>query len=362
VQLTHLGLGAVVAAGALAVSANVASAHPVGAVYTLTNSAAGNAVAVFDRGIDGTLTAHGTYPTDGAGTGAALGSQGALAFDKSHRELFAVNAASNTISAFKVSPRGLDLEATVPSGGTMPISLTVHDNTLYVLNAGGVPNISGFDVSHRGVRPIPRSTQPLSAGAAGPAQVSFSPNGDTLVVTEKSSNTIDTFPVGRGGVAGSPVAHASNGGTPFGFDFDRRGDVLVSNASGSASSYALGRHGELSVISGDVPTGQAAPCWLVTSRDGRFAYTANAGSGTISGFAVGHDGSLTLLDADGATANLGTGSHPLDEAVSSDGRFLYNLTDGQHLITAMRIGVDGRLTTVGVTGTLPAGTVGIAAN
>jgi len=362
VHLTRLSLGAIAAAGAIAATANVASAHPTGAVYTLTNSTSGNAVVVFDRNVDGALTAHGTYPTGGDGTGAGLGSQGALVLARSRRELFAVNAASNSITAFTVTPRGLDLEETVPSGGTTPISVTVHNDTLYVLNAGGVANITGFDLSHNRLRPIANSTQPLSAGTGGPAQVSFSPDGNTLVVTEKTSSTIDTFPVGHRGAAGAAVAHPSSGGTPFGFDFDRRGDVLVSNATGSASSYAIGRHDELSVISGAVATGQAAPCWLVTSRDGRFAYTANAGAGTISGFAVGRDGSLSLLDADGATAVLGTGSHPLDEAVTNDGRFLYNVTDGQHVITGLRIAVDGSLATVGVSTALPPGTIGIAAS
>lgn len=363
-HLTRLGLGAMVAAGALAATATAASAHPnrsVGSVYTLTNSPAGNAVAAFDRAFDGTLTPHGTYPTGGTGTGAGLGSQGALVLDKDGGELFAVNAASNSITAFKVRPRGLEVEATVSSGGTTPISVTVHDDTLYVLNAAGATNITGFDVSGRGLTAIPNSTQPLSAGSTGPAQVSFSPDGDTLVVTEKGSSTIDTFRVGHRGVAGPAVTHPSTGGTPFGFDFDRRGNVLVSNATGSASSYELGPHNELTVISGAVATGQAAPCWLATSTNGRFAYTANAGAGTISGFTVGRDGSLALLTPGGATADLGTGSHPLDEAVTTDGRYLYNLTDGQHAITGLRIGHDGSLTTVSATGNLPAGMIGIAA-
>jgi 6-phosphogluconolactonase len=365
VHLTRIGLGAMVAAGALAATATAASALPdrgAGSVYTLTNSPTGNAVVAFDRAFDGTLSRQGTYPTGGNGTGAGLGSQGALVLDKDGRELFAVNAASNSITAFRVRPRGLEIEATVPSGGSTPISVTVHDDTLYVLNAGGPANITGFDVSGRGVTPIPDSTQPLSPGAAGPAQVSFSPDGDTLVVTEKGSSTIDTFRVGHRGVAGTAVPHASAGGTPFGFDFDRHGNVLVSNATGSASSYDLGRHNELTVISGAIATGQAAPCWLVTSTNGRFAYTANAGAGTISGFTVGRDGSLALLTPDGATANLGTGSHPLDEAVTTDGRYLYNLTDGQHVITGLRIGADGSLTTVSATENLPVGTIGIAAS
>ena len=37
----------------------------------------------------------------------------------------------------------------MPSGGTMPISLTVNDHLLYVLNGGAPTNISGFDTARR---------------------------------------------------------------------------------------------------------------------------------------------------------------------------------------------------------------------
>src|SRR3989442_15959545 len=47
------------------------------AVYTLTNQVAGNAVAVFNRAADGTLTAAGTIATGGTGGGAGLGPPGA---------------------------------------------------------------------------------------------------------------------------------------------------------------------------------------------------------------------------------------------------------------------------------------------
>ena len=334
--------------------------HGDGFVYTLTNSAAGNAVAVFSRGADGTLTADGTIPTGGLGTGANLGSQGSLIL--SGHKLFAVNAASNSISFFRVRPNGLELQTVVPSGGTLPTSLTVHGHVLYVLNAGGAGNITGFTVRHDALLPLAGSTQPLGAGSAGPAEVAFSPDGKTLVVTEKASSTIDTYPVDDHGFAGAPIVNAAAGHTPFGFAFDKRGDVLTSDAAGSASSYAVAKNATLSVISGAVPAFQAAPCWLVTSTDGRYAYTANAGSGTISGFAVGHDGTLTLITPGGATGTLGAGTHPLDEAASRDGKFLHTLVDGTHSVGTFRIGHDGGLTLVGTTGGLPAGDVGLAAS
>jgi 6-phosphogluconolactonase (cycloisomerase 2 family) len=353
---------AVLATLALATTATASSSdNSPGAVYTLTNSPAGNAVAAFSRAADGTLVPQGRFPTGGAGTGAGLGSQGAVVLSSDNRQLFAVNAASNSISLFSVRPDGLQLEATVASGGTRPISVTVDNGLLYVLNAGGSGNISGFTVGEQSLTPLAGSTRPLGSGSSGPAEVAFSPNGDTLVVAEKSSSTIDTYVVGADGRPGQPSVSASVGATPFGFDFDNRGHLLVSNASGSASSYSISASG-VSVISGAVLTHQGAPCWLVTSKNGRYAYTANAAAGTISGFSVGQDGSLALLDPSGATANLGAGSHPLDEAVSNSGRFLYNLTDGAHSITAFRIAEDGSLASLGSIGGLPAGAIGIAAD
>ena len=296
-----LGLGLLVTL-VFAVTANAGNAP--GAVYTLTNSPFGNAVAAFDRAPDGTLTPQGNVATGGIGTGSNLGSQGAVVLSDDGRELYAVNAGSNSISSFAVRPGGLELEGTVPSGGIQPISVTVRKNVLYVLNAGGAGNITGFSSNHGTLTPIAGSTQPLGTGSAGPAQVQFSPDGNTLVVSEKASSTLDTYVVGKDGSAGAPSVFASAGATPFGFDFDNRGHLLVSNAAGSASSYAVTAAGA-AVITGPVATNQAAPCWLVTSKNGRFAYTANAAGGTISGFSVGQDGSLALLDPSGATASLG---------------------------------------------------------
>jgi 6-phosphogluconolactonase len=345
----------------VATAANASSSdNPPGAVYTLTNSPSGNAVVAFARSADGTLLPQGTVATGGNGSGAALGSQGAVVLSDDGRQLFAVNTGSNSVSSFAVRPGGLELEGTVASGGPSPISVTVRGKLAFVLNAGGAGNISGFAVSQDGLSPLAGSTRPLGAGSSGPAQVSFAPDGSALVVTEKTSSTIDTYSVGADGLAGLPIVSPSNGGTPFGFDFDNRGHLLVSNAAGSASSYAVSATGA-SVISGSVATHQGAPCWLVASKNGRFAYTANAGAGSISGFSVAEDGTLSLLDPSGVSAGLGATSHPLDQAFSNNGRFLYNLTDGLHRISAFGVGADGGLTFLGST-TVPAGAAGLAAH
>ena len=282
---TRIAAGVIAAAAALAFSASNAAAggnngnngnggnraaRRVGSVYTLTNAPTGNAVVEFDRLADGSLSEQGSYPTNGLGTGAGLGSQGALALDGNH--LFAVNAASNSISEFGVRPHGLVLESTVASGGTTPISVTVNDHVLYVLN-GGSSNITGFLVGAHDLIPLPRSTRALSPGAAGPAEVSFSPDGDALVVTEKTSNTIDTFRVGFG-FAGQAVSSPSAGGTPFGFDFDRRSQLLVSNAD-RLCVVVLARPARSALRDQwRSPDRQCRPVLARRHTDSRYAYTA----------------------------------------------------------------------------------------
>jgi 6-phosphogluconolactonase (cycloisomerase 2 family) len=331
-----------------------------GAVYVLANGAAGNQVIAYDRTAGGSLVPAGSVSTGGSGTGALLGDQGSLVLSDDGHLLFAVNAGSASIAALAVTGAGLKLRTVVASNGTTPVSVTTHGKLVYVLNAGGGGSISGYAITGNGLKAIDGSTQPLGAAAAGAAQIQFSPDGKTLVVTEKGSSTIDTFAVGSDGRAGAAKTSASLGATPFGFDFDARGHLLVSNASGSASSYAVGADGLLQTISGAVAANQSAPCWLVANGD--YAYTANGGSGTISRFAVGADGALTLLDTPGApAATLGATSHPLDLAVSSDGRFLYNLTDGLHRVSVFRIASDGTLHPLETVGDLPAGAEGIAA-
>jgi len=358
-----LALGLFAALAVVTTAGAARSGDVKGAVYTLSNSPAGNAVLAFPRAADGSLGAPTPYPTGGTGTGGGLGSQGALFLSDDGRDLFAVNAGSNSVSYFSVAKDGLELDSTVASGGTMPISVAARGDLVYVLNAGGAGSISGFTVAHDALVPLAGSTRPLGAGSSGPAQISFSKDGGALVVTEKGSSTIDTYALGGDGTPDAPATFAAVGSTPFGFDWDRRGNLLTSNAAGSASSYSITHEGRVNVISGAVPTFQAAPCWLIASRDGKFAWTANAGgtAGNITGFSVDHDGTLTLLPFT-PTSTGGVTSHPLDLTITKDGGLLYNLTDGLHTISAFWIGKDGSLSPAGTTPGLPIGAAGIVAS
>lgn len=353
-----------VAAAPLVGAAGAAAAGPTpGAVYVLSNQPAGNRVLAYDRGADGTLSPAGSWATGGAGTGGGLGSQGAVVLDGSGRHLYAVNAASNTVSSFRVTPAGLDLVDVVPSGGVLPTSLTVHGGLLYVLDAGGAGAIAGFTVDDGDLAPIAGSARPLSGPATAPAQVSFSPDGRHLVVTERATQRLDVYAVAADGLATGPTVVASAGPTPFGFAFDNKGHAIVSEAFGGApdasavSSYALAGDG-LQTVSPSVPTTETAACWVAVTNDGRFAYAGNAGTASVTGYRVAPDGSLAILDADGKTASAAAGV--TDLALSRDSRFLYGRISDR-TVAAWAVGADGSLADLGAIPGLPAGAAGIAA-
>jgi 6-phosphogluconolactonase len=338
----------------------------VGQVYTMTNGTAGNAVLAFDRAADGSLTAAGSYSTGGTGTGAGLGNQGGLVI--SGNWLAVVNAGSNDVSLFTVNGDGsLSLADRIASGGTTPISVTISGNLLYTVNAGGTGNISGFTIANGDLTAIAGSTRPLSSSAAGPAEIAFAPGGQWLVVTEKNTNRISTYPVGPNGAAGAGVTTNSSGMTPFGFAFTNSGFLIVSEAFGGAanasavSSYDAEGDGTWDAVSPSVPTTETSACWIAISNSGRFAYAANTGSGTISGYAI-QQGALTRLDADGITGTLGAGTAPADMAFSRDGKYLYVRAGGTNQIAIFSASHDGSLTSLsGWISGLPAGWSGLAA-
>jgi DNA-binding beta-propeller fold protein YncE len=178
------------------------------------------------------------------------------------------------------------------------------------------------------------------------------------VVTEKATSRLDVFAVGSDGLASDRMTTTSAGGTPFGFAFGHRGEVFVSEAAGSASSYDINGDGSLTVESAAVLTHQGAPCWAVVTSNGKYGYTANAQGGSISAFAIDNDGSISLVDADGRTAVVGPGN--VDLALSGNNRYLYQL-NGNRSISGFRVEADGHLTPTGRTTALPASTVGLVA-
>lgn len=349
-------------AGLSLVPSTAGAAPGVGAVYVLGNQPSGNRIHIYDRAPDGTLAAAGSVDAGGLGTGGGLGSQGAVVVDGGGRYVYAVNAGSNTVAAFRVTSSGLTRTDVVGSGGAMPTSVTVHHGLLYVLNAGS-GSIAGFTAANGDLEPLAGSSRPLSGAGTAPAQVSFSPSGDQLVVTERATQRIDLYAVDGAGYVTGPTVVASAGATPFGFGFDNKSHLIVSEAFGGAadasavSSYDLGR-GSLDVVTSSAPTTETAACWIAVTGSGRFAYAGNAG-GSVTGYAVSPGGELTILDADGRTAAPGAGV--LDLAVSRNSQFLYARL-GNGTVAGWSIAADGSLDALAAVPGLPAGAAGIAAS
>lgn len=332
------------------------------AVAVASNSTSGNAVMVFPRGNDGTLGTPVAYPTGGTGTGAGLGNQGGLA--QTENFVLAVNAGSNNVSVFAREGNRLVLKDRQSSGGIQPLSIATRGRLVYVLNGGGEGGLAGFLLLGNGhLTPLPHSARSLGGADVGPAEVSFSPDGHTVVVTEKNSNKLAIYEVLPGGYLSRPRLHDAAGQTPFGFAFDRRGRLFVSEAFGGAtdasalSSYDLSRFGGLRTVSASVGTTETAACWVAVTPNGRYVYATNTGSASVTGYRIGEHGAVTILNADGVTGR--TGNTPIDLAITDGGRQLYTLNSGAHTISGFGIGDSGELEPLGELGTLPVGANGM---
>ena len=355
------------AAFLLAISAGYSATALATTVFTETNSAGGNAIQILRSGRDGVLQLSDKVATGGAGTDAGLGSQGALAMSRHGRWLYAVNAGSNEISVFAVSAGGIRLVDKIASGGETPISVTVFDDLVYVLNAGGNGNISGFRRQPNGhLLPLAGSTKALSSAAASPAQIAFDREGTTLVVTEKASARILTYALDADGRPADPLVNPSSGATPFGFAIDRRNTLLVSEAFGGAanasalSSYEIGEpNAPLQLISGSVASHQTAACWVALARHDRYAYTANTGSGTVTGYRISRAGEIATLSADGVSGITGGG--PTDAVTDRDGDTLFVLSPPIGQVVTFSVRIDGSLIKLGSTAGLPATAAGLIA-
>lgn len=343
-----------------------------GAVFVMTNAADKNEILAYQRNADGSLWHGRRFATGGRGSGGTtdpLGSQGSLTLTADRSFLLAVNAGSGEISVFRVHQNFLELVDVTPCGGSEPVAVAQHGNLVYVLNAGGNSNVVGFHLDRSGrLRQIQNSISFLTAANSGAASLSFSPDGQTLLVTEKSSNKIDAFPVHADGTLGPIMANPAVGPGTFAVLFAPNGTALVAetgpaggNNASAISSYAVLSDLSLSAVSANVPTLGAATCWVAVTPNGHFVYTSNAGTSTISGFSLAANGALTPL-AGTTLAVLPTGSTNLDVTITTDGKFLYSLDSGTGTVSIFGIGEDGLLTPLGEVGNLraKAGLNGIA--
>lgn len=363
--LTPAAAAATGAAGTAAASGTTASAatatdarpdcgctHNV--VFVQTNNPLGNQIVTYRRAEDGTLSWAAIYNTGGLGgmlSGSVadhLASQGSLTYDPKHSLLLAVNAGSDTVSVFSVSGDRLSLEQVLWSGGAFPVSVAVHDDAVYVLNALNGGSVQGYRIHdrkldlvrswHRGLDLDPHATPQFTNT---PGQVGFTREGSQLVVTTKANgNAVDVFRLDRaGGIVGGPVVNVEPDAVPFGFtDAGPRHLFLAQAGPNTVATVRVERDGTVTQEA-SADTGQSATCWVTTAGD--FLYASNAGSNTVSGFRIGADRRLTPL---GTTA---TDPGTVDSAATPDHRYLYVQTGVNGIVDEFKINDDGSLTEVG---------------
>ena len=198
-----------------------------------------------------------------------------------------------------------------------------------------------------------------------PAQVGFSPDGRTLVVTERGADRILTFAVEPSGSLGEPLIHASAGNNalrvrphPHRCPGRHRG---LRRRTRPVSRLLLRRQGLLPEPG--VPLDRQRPHGALLGRG--HARRAARLRHQLRGrrrvpVRIDPDGALTLGEA--AAAPVDGAAGPRDVALSVNGRFLYALDADTQQIVSWSVGHAGALDPLGSWPGLPAAAAGIAAS
>ena len=203
----------------------------------------------------------GSYLTGGNGATAAnatadpLASQDGLVLANNGRILIATNPGSDTVTVFAVDGTHLTPTQQIPSGGLFPDSIATSGRYVAVLNAGGAGSLAEFQWFNGRLVPVPGQVRSLGLSNTTPpdfhhgaGQVSYTPNGQHLIVTTKlSTNSYDVFSVGNNGALGAtPVVTPAVNALPFSFTFDAAGNVVATEASNSSvTTYRVNANGTL---------------------------------------------------------------------------------------------------------------------
>ena len=105
------------------------------------------------------------------------------------------------------------------------------------------------------------------------------------------------------------------------------------------SSFTVGKHGGMQVVSSIVKANESGACWVTLSPDGRFAYVTNTVSSTISRYLV--DQATGIVQFQKAFSSpIG----PTEMYFTADGHFLYVLNpdeydEGPPGLTAYKVNV-----------------------
>jgi 6-phosphogluconolactonase (cycloisomerase 2 family) len=291
-------------------------------VYTETDNSNlnQNAVIAYRQNAQGQLTQIGSFKTDGTGV---ANPQGLLGPDDSDKEviaspdgrlLFAVNQGSNSVAEFRVNGNGsLDLvgHSAVDSGGTEPVSLSIADGRLYVVNRGNevqgetatvAPTITVFNILPFGgltrdaaaTTKLPLGLSPSQLLISSKSQEAFLgtftptpvignlPNANEVVPFRIAANG-SLVPISSGGVGGATV----NPPELLGLSQHPTEKIVYAGITGAGEVgvFSVDGAGNLKLVD-TVPVQGKAPCWTTVSPDGKFLYTIDTGSNSVGVFSL----------------------------------------------------------------------------
>ena len=327
-------------------------------VYSISNAVPNNTLIKFVQRGNGTLKKVQTIKTGGSGGLAPqpgceppggcpmLDTQSEVVTWK--KFVFAVNAGSDSFTSFIEKKNGKLKRVDVQSSmGDFPNSIAVKRGVLYVLNSHS-DSIAGFkfDTKTGEIKRIVNSVRSLAAAqiaqGLSPRQIGFDRTGGVVIVTRLSPlpGSIDTFVLNSKNRPGQAVANAPTTPLPFGFAVDRYNNLVMSQVSappelampGNTATYDINTQtGQVTPIE-TVTADGVAPCWVVVTRDGRYAFVVNTGGGappaTVARYSLTSAGDLTLLGVTGENNANGDQFARTDEVLSRNGRYLFVLNPG----------------------------------
>lgn len=372
-RVTRSLLMIMVAIGAASPVLCAGQGNNTGAVFIMTNDAKKNQVIAYERAANGTLSDAIAYDTNGRGSGGTtdpLESQGSLTLSQDHSLLFAVNAGSGTVSVFSVHKAELTFLNKTASEGVQPSAVAENGGLVYVLSSGGPGSVVGFHLDFGGqLKEIKNSTQFLTGTTSGGASLSFSPDGQFLLVSERVANNLDAFHVEADGTLSPIIVNANPAPGTFTVNYAPNNFAIVSetgaagaNDASAISSYKVNANGTLTAVTQSLPTLANGNCWNAITPDGTKVYVSNSGSDNISGFNIGKNGKLTPIGNTLVGSNP-SGSHNVDITITANGKYLYTINSQSGNIGVFAINEDGTLINLGQAGSLPksVGFQGIAA-
>jgi 6-phosphogluconolactonase (cycloisomerase 2 family) len=288
-------------------------------VYTETdNSNAGQNAVIAYRNHNGQLTKIGSFKTGGTGVANPAGLLGPDDSDKEviaspdGRFLFAVNQGSNTVAVFRVRGDGslrLVNDTADSSGGTQPVSLSIGNGRLYVVNRGDevqgqtgsiAPTITVFKIGQNGIlRQDFAATTTLPLGLS-PSQLlisadsklafvdTFTPpplnnvTGANQVLPFRIANDGKLIPVSTGG-----LGVAVNPPLLLGLAQNPTTNIIYAGLTGAAQIgvFTFDKSGDLT-LAGTVSVSGKGPCWTTVSADGKFLYTVDTGTNSVGVFSL----------------------------------------------------------------------------